>query len=125
MYNCLSCKTSVQVSSIKDIKVHLSHRKLYGELEFLIRCCEPYCQTTADYILNFGRNFQRFHSSNFQTNECDVVMHDLDNIGLENGTVNFSVERNDGEGIDIETDENAQGRDTNTNFPSLTEKIFP
>ncbi|KZS09759.1 Uncharacterized protein APZ42_025933 [Daphnia magna] len=84
MFNCPSCKKSVQVNSIKDIKVHLSHHKLYGELDFPIRCCEPYCQTTADNIFNFGRHFERFHSYNFQTNECDVVMHDLD-IGLENG----------------------------------------
>jgi hypothetical protein len=33
-------------------------------------------------------------------------------IGLENGFVNFSVERNEGEGREVETDGNAQERDS-------------
>lgn len=44
-------------------------------------------------------------------------------IGLENGFVNFSVERNEGDGREVETDGNAQERDS-TPPPSLTQQIF-
>lgn len=88
MFNCPSCKKCVAVKSIKDIKIHLGHHKQYGELDFPIRCCEPYCQATCDYIYNYGRHFEKFHS--FNTEGGDVVMsesEEIDDLGLHENEI--------------------------------------
>lgn len=88
MFKCPSCKKCVAVKSIKDIKMHLGHHKQYGELDFPIRCCEPYCQATCDYIYNYGRHFEKFHS--FNTEGGDVVMsesEEIDDLGLHENEI--------------------------------------
>jgi hypothetical protein len=92
MFNCPSCKKCVAVKSIKDIKIYLGHHKQYGELDFPIRCCEPYCQATCDYIYNYGRHFEKFNS--FNTEGGDVVMsesEEIDDLGLHDND-NFQAE---------------------------------